>query len=84
MTLSRNRIVIALAAIAVLSTSAVADQWNDRISLTFSAPVMVPGATLPAGKYVFELVNSRTNRHLVRIRNVARLFFRVDELIPVL
>jgi hypothetical protein len=71
MALNRSRIAIALAAIAILSTSALADQWNDRISLTFSAPVMVPGATLPAGKYVFELVNSRSNRQLVRIRSEA-------------
>ena len=70
-----TRIILALGAIALLSsTPAVADQWNDRISLTFSAPVMVPGATLPPGKYVFELVDSKSNRHLVRIRNEAGNF----------
>ncbi len=57
----------------LLGTAAIAqaDPWNDRTVLTFSAPVMVPGATLPAGKYVFELANSRGNRHLVRVRNEA-------------
>jgi len=41
MTPSTKRIIVALGAIALLSTPVIADQWNDRISLTFSAPVMV-------------------------------------------
>jgi hypothetical protein len=34
-----------------------ADQWNDKTVLTFSAPVMIPGKTLPAGTYVFKLAD---------------------------
>ena len=30
---------------------------NKRTFLTFSAPVQVPGATLPAGTYVFRIAN---------------------------
>ena len=56
------------AAFAWTATTAAADQWNDRTTITFSAPVMVPGATLPAGTYVFELMDSLTSRHLVQIR----------------
>ena len=68
----RTRLLTTFAAIVfVWTTSAGANEWNERTTLTFSAPVMVPGATLPAGTYVFELANSRGNRHLVRIRSQA-------------
>jgi hypothetical protein len=40
---------------------------NERTKLTFSAPVMVPGATLPAGTYVFRLAPSEVDRHTVQI-----------------
>src|SRR5262245_51950899 len=35
--------------------------------LTFSAPVQVPGRTLPAGKYRFEIANPETSLRAVRI-----------------
>jgi hypothetical protein len=39
----------ALSAAVVLSASAVAaDTWNERTELTFSQPIMIPGATLHA------------------------------------
>lgn len=47
---------------------AAADEWNERTTLTFSAPVMVPGATLSPGTYVFELVDPMSTQHIVRIR----------------
>jgi hypothetical protein len=55
-------------ALTLSAAPAAADQWNDKTTITFSAPVMVPGATLPAGTYEFRLLNSLTNRHLVQIR----------------
>ena len=65
----KTRLIVTLAVLVVAaSSSARADQWNDRTVLTFSAPVMIPGATLPAGKYVFELADAKANRHLVRVR----------------
>ena len=51
-------------------TSAItagADQWNDKTMLKFSAPVMVPGATLQPGSYIFKLMDSKSNRHTVQI-----------------
>lgn len=45
------------------------DQWNERTTLKFTEPVMVPGTTLQAGTYVFQLMNSPTNRHHVQILN---------------
>ena len=61
------------AAVLLGAVDARADQWNERINLSFSSPVMVPGATLPAGTYVFELVNTNSNRQVVRIRRESDL-----------
>lgn len=61
-------ILAGLGAMAMLP-HARADEWSQRTVLTFSAPVEVPGQTLPAGKYVFKLANSNTNRHIVQVFN---------------
>lgn len=62
-----------LAAAAVLTlafaSGAVANQWNDRTKLSFDAPIMIPGATLPPGNYVFRLMDSPVFRHMVQIWN---------------
>jgi len=55
---------------AALSPRAVrADAWNQRTVLTFSDTVQVPGATLPAGTYVFRLRDSQSDRFTVQILN---------------
>jgi hypothetical protein len=46
-----------------------ADQWNKKTILTFSQPIEIPGKVLPAGTYVFKLVDSLSYRHIVRIWN---------------
>jgi len=38
-----------------------------RTNVTFSGPVSIPGATLPAGTYVFRIADSQTNRNIVQI-----------------
>jgi len=48
---------------------ASADQWNKRTVVTFSAPVELPGITLPAGTYVFKLADSSGDRHIVQVFN---------------
>ena len=62
-----------LAATAVLTltvaSGAVANQWNDRTKLTFDAPIMIPGATLPPGTYTFRLMDSPVFRHMVQVWN---------------
>lgn len=69
MTLARNvATAIVATTFAWTATTAAADQWNDKTTITFSAPVMVPGTTLPPGSYEFRLVNTTANRHLVQIR----------------
>ena len=54
----------------VVSPSAQADTWNKKTVVTFSQSVEIPGGViLPAGTYVFELVDSMSDRHIVRIFN---------------
>jgi len=55
------------ALVAFLAPGAHADEWNKRTYLTFSGPVQVPGATLPAGTYTFEIANPDTTRHVIRV-----------------
>ena len=56
----------------VVAPKAKADDWNHKTSITFSTPFEVPGVgqhILPAGTYVFKLMNSDSNRHIVQIFN---------------
>ena len=63
---------LALAASAYTAVSASQYQGYSRAThLTFSGPVGLPGVTLPAGTYVFELA-SQTAPDLVRVSNAAR------------
>jgi hypothetical protein len=56
------------AAMAIMvAPAARADQWNKKTILTFSGPVQIPGATLPAGSYVFKLADIPGNRHVVQV-----------------
>src|SRR6202795_781215 len=55
------------------SPSATADEWNKKTVITFSAPVEIPGVhlqgygVLPAGTYVFKILDSGADRHIVQI-----------------
>jgi hypothetical protein len=46
---------------------AMADDWNKRIDFQFSAPVEIPGKVLMPGKYVFELLDSDSDRNIVEV-----------------
>jgi hypothetical protein len=58
---------------AALAPGARADDWNRKTVVTFSGPVEIPGvhltgwAVLPAGTYVFKILNSQSDRHIVQI-----------------
>src|SRR5690349_3146402 len=60
---------------AALSPSLKADDYDKKTTITFSGPVEIPPVyvtgmrILPAGTYVFKLVNSSSNRHIVQIFN---------------
>jgi hypothetical protein len=60
---------VCCAAIMTLMAAPVAraDQWDKKTILTFSGPVQIPGATLPAGSYVFKLADLSGNRHVVQV-----------------
>jgi len=67
-----RRIVTILSAacgtLVLTSTLAGAQINSDRLTyVTFSAPVAVPGATLPAGTYAFKLLDSLANRNVVQV-----------------
>jgi len=62
---------------AILGTmfvpNAKADDWNRKSVVTFSGPVEIPGVhlhgwgVLPAGTYVFKILDSQSDRHIVQI-----------------
>src|SRR4029078_12254452 len=60
---------------AALSPSLEADDYDKKTTMTFSGPVEIPPVhitgmrILPAGTYVFKLLNSSSNRHIVQIFN---------------
>jgi len=54
---------------AALVPGARADQWDKKVIVTFSMAVAVPGHVLPAGTYVFKLVNGIAVEHVVQIWN---------------
>ncbi len=60
---------------AVFSPAAKADEWNRKTTMNFSAPVEIPGVhlkgwgVLPAGTYVFKILDSQSDRHIVQIFN---------------
>lgn len=51
------------------ATKAHADAWNKKTYITISQSIEVPGAVLTPGKYVFKLLDSPSNRHIVQIMN---------------
>jgi hypothetical protein len=60
---------------AILTPNAKADDANRKTTMTFSGPVEIPGVhltgwgVLPAGTYVFKILDSRSDRHIVQIFN---------------
>ena len=58
---------------AILAPGARADAWNRKTVITFSGPVEIPGVhlrgwgVLPAGTYVFKILDSQSDRHIVQI-----------------
>jgi hypothetical protein len=49
--------------------NANADEWNKKTYITIGQSIEVPGAILPPGRYVFKLLDSPSNRHIVQVLN---------------
>src|SRR4029078_10629410 len=65
-----RKVMIACSAALLALTfagTAHADEWNKLTYLTFSGPVQLPGITLPAGTYRFELADPDSSRHIIRV-----------------
>lgn len=63
-------IILSLVAVGLLcSLPAGATAWDKQTKVTFSEPVEVPGAILPAGTYEFILAAPNQNRSVVQIWN---------------
>jgi hypothetical protein len=56
-----------IAASLALTSRLNADAWDKLTTVTFSAPVEIPGQVLPAGTYVFKLLDSPGSRNVVQI-----------------
>jgi len=66
--------IISLCCVAALGAGIVAltvnaDAWNKKTIITITEPMQIPGATLTPGKYVFKLMDSSSNRHIVQVFN---------------
>jgi len=56
-----------VAAAMVIATPAQADECDKLTYFTFSAPVALPGVTLPAGTYRFSHPDCDQTEHVVRV-----------------
>src|SRR5436189_5803010 len=56
----------------IFSTTTTAQPWNKKSTVTFSAPIEIPGVgaqVLPAGTYVIRLLDSLSDRNIVQVFN---------------
>jgi LPXTG-motif cell wall-anchored protein len=60
---------LVLTVAAGFSTPARADEWDKKTIMTISDPIQVPNKVLEPGTYVFKLMDSQSDRHVVQIFN---------------
>ena len=53
--------------VALVPGIARADTFDKRTVFTFNRPVALPGVTLPAGDYIFRLVDTTTSRKVIQV-----------------
>jgi hypothetical protein len=56
--------------------TAKAGDFNEKTIVTFAAPVQIPGQSLPAGTYVFKVIDSSTQNNVIQVfsQNERHLF----------
>ncbi len=62
-----NRAALMFACAAAMSSAIQADEWDKKTIFTFNAPVEIPGKVLTPGSYVFKLLDTAADRHIVQI-----------------
>jgi hypothetical protein len=62
-------VFVCLGVLGIALPQAKADEWNQKTVFTFSAPVEIPGQVLLPGTYVFKLMDSQSDRHIVQVFN---------------
>lgn len=72
--MKRNTFMAMLAFSVALASPMMAQTWNKKTKVRFSGPVQIPAPhtsagvmTLSAGSYVFKLVDSESDRHIVQV-----------------
>src|SRR5687768_4464915 len=63
---------VSSALMALPLTAAAQGPANQDTFFTFSQEVELPGKTLPAGRYFFQLADSPSNRHIVKVMSEDR------------
>lgn len=65
-----------LLVVGMFTPGARADEWNKQTTFTFSGPIQIPGfhetMVLPAGTYVFRLLDIQQSRNVVQVFNKDR------------
>lgn len=64
-----HKVVGFLSVLLLVAAVSWADAWNKKTLLTVKEAIQVPGAVLQPGTYVMKLVDSLSDRHIVRIMN---------------
>lgn len=71
--------------VGLVAGVATADSLDERTYFTFNRPISLPGVTLPAGKYLFRIVNPTNQNDVVQVlsadghKSYAMLFSIPDE-----
>jgi hypothetical protein len=61
-------LAVSLVVILCLSPPSVfADDWDKATKITINHPFEIPGMVLPAGTYIFKILDIQGDRHVVRI-----------------
>jgi len=62
-------LIAAAALTAAVAAPARADESDKLTSLTFSKSVQLPGVTLPAGRYRFQLADTQESRRVIKVQS---------------
>jgi hypothetical protein len=66
-TFVRTILGLSLVAATMVASPAQAQTEDKKTYFTFSAPIALPGVTLPAGRYLFHIVDTTTTRKVIQV-----------------